>query len=200
MLSVEYLIQYLDEAEGSSVHKNKTESDVTAFYGVYRKYNSKFEGWYWLDNIAKLYNLDYRYNKEDRKALNILLKSEPVLIRMYHAYSKLFHERNMKKMHLDKFPSSKTALTYFSLTTNAGKKRATKVLQQALNNLDIKTSVDGDFGPNTLKHLLMVKDAQALNEAMLTNMQRFYDRLIASKPQKYAIYKNGWTNRLKSLS
>lgn len=199
MLTIEDLIAYLDTAEGSSIHKNKTESDVTAFYGVYRKYHSSFEGWHWLDDIAEIFNLDYRNNYKDRKELNHLIQTRDNLRRMYNEYSELFHKRNMKKMHLGQFPSTKTALTYFSLTTNAGKKRATKVLQESLNNLNIRTTIDGDFGPNTLKNLLMVVDARALNEAMLKNMQRFYDRLIARNPDKYAIYKNGWTNRLNSL-
>ena len=67
-LTIDNLISYLETAEGSSIHRNKTEKDVTAFYGVYREANKKSRGWIWLDYIAKLNNLeDYRTNKESRK-------------------------------------------------------------------------------------------------------------------------------------
>lgn len=200
-LTVKELIDYLATAEGSSIHRNKTEEDVTAFYGVYRLYNKKFEGWWWLDDTAKENGFsDYRTNRKSMKALNKLIHNDPILWNAYQAISSMFHKRNMSKMKLDKFPSSKTALTFFSLVTNAGKKRGVVVMQRALTEMGIPTSDDGAFGPGTARNLGKVTDAEKLNKLMLKHMQKFYDYLVAKNPSKYGIYAKGWKNRLTALA
>lgn len=200
-LKVQELIDYLAIAEGSSIHRNKTEKDVTAFYGVYRLYNKKFEGWWWLDDVANENGFaDYRTNRTSMKALSKLIHKDPILWNAYQAISTMFHRRNMTKMKLNKFPSSKTALTFFSLVTNAGKKRAVKTMQRALTEIGIPTTDDGAFGPGTARNLGKVKDAEKLNKLILKHMQKFYDYLTTSNPKKYGIYAKGWKNRLKALA
>ena len=198
-LTIDDLIDYLAKAEGKEIHKNKTEKDITAFYGVYRYANPSFKGWNWLDSIAKGEGLaNYRVNKTIRKELNSIIEKK--YKQAYIELSKVFHRRNMSKMYLDRFPSTKSALTYFSLATNAGISRASKIVQQSLNNMDIKVVVDGSLKKGTARMLDKVEDSEELNKYMLENMQDFYDYLIKKNPTKYSRYKNGWTNRLKALA
>ena len=202
-LTIEDLIEYLEVTEGSKIHRNKTEEDITAFYGVYRYANPTFKGWVWLDFVSEISNLkDYRTNKKTRALLNKVIFSNKYYSEYYSILSKRFHRANMSEMYLDRFPNSKTAITYFSLVTNAGINRASKVLQESLNNLGLglEIEIDGNFGDESVIILDKVTNSEKLNKKMLENMQDFYDHLIKKNPSKYSIYKNGWANRLKALA
>lgn len=200
-MHINKLMDYLAIAEGWYIHKNATESDVTAFYGIYRKAHPKFPGWWWLDDIARHKKLkQYRESKLQRNQLNAIIKADPVLKSAYDAIAAFWHEKNAESLGLDHFPDDKTAITFFSLYTNS-QEGAGLSLQRAINEMsDTRVAVDGVVGRNTLKALSKIKDAAKLNELMLMNMQDYYNSLIRAKPAKYGRYANGWTKRLKGLA
>lgn len=195
------LLEYLTEAEGWYIHKNATEGDVTAFYGIYRKENPKFAGWWWLDDLAKQHKLkQYRTNKKQRNRLNWIIKTDPILREIYDDIAVFWHMENAAKMGLNHFPDDKTALTYFSLRTNSIE-GAGLSLQRAINEMsDTYLKVDGVVGKQTLAAVSKIKDANKLNELILMNMQDYYNALIKAKPAKYSRYADGWTKRLKGLA
>lgn len=195
------LLEYLAKAEGWYIHKNATESDVTAFYGIYRKEHPKFAGWWWLDDLAKKHDLkQYRTKKKQLNKLNWIIKRDPILKEIYDDIAVFWHMENAAKMGLDHFPDDKTALTYFSLRTNSPK-GAGLSLQRAINEMsDTYLKVDGVVGDKTLAAVSKIKDAEKLNELILMNMQDYYNALIRQSPAKYGRYANGWTNRLKGLA
>lgn len=195
------LLNYLGDVEGWYIHKNSTERDVTAFYGIYRAEHPKFAGWWWLDDLAKQHKLkQYRTKKKQRNKLNWIIKTDPILREIYDDIAKFWHMINASKMGLDHFPDAKTALTYFSLYTNS-QQGAGLSLQRAINEMsDTYLRVDGVAGKHTLAALSTIKDAAKLNELILMNMQDYYNALIRARPAKYKRYANGWTNRLKGLA
>jgi len=195
------LMKHLSKAEGWQVHKNKTEKDITAFCGIYRKAHPNFKGWWWLDSVAEMYHCaGYRDSKKAMKELNRIIANDETLRSMYDHIAMRWHRNNAAEIGLEKFPDEKTAITYFSLHTNSPR-GAGKSLQRAINDMsNTYLKIDGVVGSHTLHALSRIKDAKKLNKLILMYMQDYYNSLIRWKPEKYRIYANGWTNRLKGLA
>ncbi|WP_425154705.1 glycoside hydrolase family 108 protein [Candidatus Palauibacter sp.] len=82
--------------------------------------------------------------------------------------------------------------TVFDMAVNAGRTRAVRLLQDALNHLGHDIAADGDIGPKTLR-AVRGSDPLALLHAYTTRRVRYYARLASRRSnQKFLL---GWVNR-----
>lgn len=88
------------------------------------------------------------------------------------------------------------ALAVTEAAWGSGPERAIRHLQEALNKLGNKLTVDGKNGPST-KAAANAADPQKLYAAYWTERRKFIDYLTSL--DKYKKYKNGWNNRINSF-
>lgn len=81
----------------------------------------------------------------------------------------------------------------FDVAVNAGPSRAHKLLQQAVNKLGGKLSVDGVIGNVTLS-LLTKYTSESLMNAYIAEQMEFYHNLVKAAP-KNQMFLKGWINR-----
>ena len=90
----------------------------------------------------------------------------------------------------DKVPP-KLRLIYFDMVVNMGKKRAVKILQTAINNKGVATTIDGGIGPQTLNNL---RKAKLEPERLRAYRVKYYGDLVNRKPSLERYY-YGWYRR-----
>jgi lysozyme family protein len=185
-------MSYLGRYEGTVVHWNKTESSYTSPYGVYKKLFPKASVIKYIDKRAEELGINLRRrNTRELARFNRLLTAKDKQIIRDLAYE--FMMSHFVDKRVEPYLSPKETLTFFSLSVNGGASRGRKALQSAIG-----VKVDGKIGKRTLSKLKEYKGD--LNRGMLSYMKNFYLSLIRRNPSKYAIYKNGWMNRLKGLA
>tara|TARA_R100000365_G_C2702842_1_gene40764 strand:- start:160 stop:636 length:477 start_codon:yes stop_codon:yes gene_type:complete len=91
-----------------------------------------------------------------------------------------------------KVPSN-LQLIYFDMVVNQGKRRAVKILQEALNGKGVPTEVDGGIGPTTIGNL---KKANLEPERLRSYRIKYYADLVNRKPTLER-YWYGWYRRAK---
>lgn len=209
------LMNYLAKAEGTEIHRNSTESDITTGYGIYRAEHPKALIFEEIDIIASHLYLDSNSKNWSKSDLALLNKH----IHQNNLQDKLkdlatdFYKDYMSDIKIDSFPPA-CQVAVFSMYTN-GPLLAVKSIQDSINTMNsngfidyIEQSVDGVIGSKTLNGIIEVskiseKDdtfSYLFEQIMLLNMSRQYSRLAVAKPDKYLKYLNGWENRLQYLS
>ena len=195
------LLKYLQENEGDYIHFNRGEKDITSAYGIYRYAHPKASIFAWYKQLRKQYGIGSLKKKKNRKKLNEIISTKPFYKEIEKDLAYDFYMNNLLNHTVLSNLDKHSGLTYASIAINGGRKRGIKALQYALSRVareDI--SIDGKVGPQTIMALKGIKGNYVyLNNYMIEYMLRFYDRLVRSKPKKYARYKKGWYNRMNKL-
>lgn len=204
------ILNYLADAEGTTVHYNRGEKDITSPYGVYRSQHPNAAIFTYIDEVARsLGNTrsSRRWTRKDIKRINDKLDMS-IIDRLAIE----FYEDFLKSLHLDIF-SKESTLAAFSLYTN-GPLLMWKSVQSTINKFDSngwigyeQQSVDGQYGSKTRNGLIQIQELCTRNstfgylfEALLiSHMQLEYARLAVANPGKYLKYLNGWNNRVTKL-
>jgi len=93
----------------------------------------------------------------------------------------------------DKIDDYVIAARIFDMTVNMGARQTGLIVQRALNNSGVPTTVDGAIGPNTLKNINRADSEKLIVEIRFEHV-KFYLALIEKKPA-LSKYKNGWLRR-----
>ena len=184
------IMNYLASVEGDYIHKNATESEITAPYGIYKNAFPTADIFTFIDRIAKNNKLDVI---KDMDKLNKIITNENYNEVRNLAWS--FYVKEFLDVRLMNGLGPKSGLTVFSNSVNAGKSVGIKSLQYALG-----VKEDGIIGSITMTAInKYAKDDDKLNQKLLTYMDDFYHRLVEQNPTKYYVYLDGWMNRLNGL-
>ncbi len=201
-LSVEEMVAHLVEVESYTIHYNKGERGKTAPAGIYYKNFPHWEGWRFLTHLAQEHGITFDPAASDSvgcKALTEIVRSE-YKEEMDGLIEAFVRKEYFDKLHPERFPGKKSALSFFSLTVHAGPYRAAKLLQKVLVDNGAKIAVDGRAGAKTFAALERSGlDDDYLNQQLLLQMYFFYNKLVARKPARYGKFYKGWVNRLKKL-
>lgn len=93
----------------------------------------------------------------------------------------------------DQIKVEATSTKLFDTTVNVGTKRATRFMQQALNQMGLSLIEDGVFGSKTAAAINAVENSVLLN--VYRDIQAGYYRgLVAADPKK-AVFLRGWLRR-----
>ena len=93
--------------------------------------------------------------------------------------------------------SQAVATWLFDFGVNTGPKRACRVLQQALRELDSPVEVDGEFGPETLYYTNLTEESDLLPE-LRAQAAAYYCRIVAYAPKRRK-FLVGWLKRIGVL-
>lgn len=204
------ILEYLYKAEGTEIHYNSTEEDITSPGGIYRLEHPNAEIFEYIDYVAGELDIQKpssEFSDDEIAMINSKL-DRPTVDRLVLQF---YNEFN-KGAHLDMFTEN-IQLAMFSLYTNSPL-NAWKSVQSAINKfvsngiISYKLqNVDGYPGSVTFDGLEAVKDVadgtvlELLFESyMLLEMSKIYAKLAVSNPSKYIKYLNGWNNRLEVLA
>ena len=200
------LMKYLGKAEGTTLHYNTSESDITTAYGIYRVAHPDAEIFKYIDRVADNIGITTKskdWTTAEIDSIGIVLDDKNVL-----KLAEEFYTKFTLKAKLNEFPKE-AQVAMFSMYTNSPK-LAWKATQSAINKfesnelIDYKQQlVDGYPGETTYDGLELCTAANngSLFEAyMLLEMNRQYGKLAVSNPDKYLQYLNGWNNRMEALA
>ena len=209
------LLNYLAKAEGTQIIRNKTESDITAPYGIYKTMHPNADIFKEIDKIATKAGLSGDSKSWTKSNLDVLneyvLKNN--LSQTLKRLAAVFYDNYLEDAELNLYPQ-KAMITRFSLYTNSPK-LANKATQDAINDFitnklishDLLT-VDGDAGANTKQALKLIFDlcerddnlGLLFESYMLLSMSKNYAKLAVLNHDRYLEYLNGWNNRLDKLA
>jgi hypothetical protein len=189
--SKDNIMNYLAESEGTDVHFNEGEKDITSPYGIYKGEHPHTEMFRFIDKVAKANNLDVI---KDMDKLNVIFNNQYFNEVRNVAWS--FYVKEFLDVKLMSKLGAKSALSVFSNSVNSGKVNGIKSLQYGIG-----VKPDGIIGAKTMKAVNAIdsKDDDILNQKILEYMDRFYKSLVAQDPSKYYKFLDGWMNRLKRL-
>jgi len=200
----ETILQYLAVEEGTMFHWNRKENSYTTPYGIYKSANRNEEIIIYSDSLFEKYGLPQ--TKQGSKKLNKKLNSlerRKIADMAFDLYYRKYmsHKANKTLDHKgirdfgNKDAYTKLKLSIFSLSVNAGKKKAIFKLQQT-----VKVFPDGLYGPKTSQAVMnYTATPKQFNERYLINVKKFYDALINNNYERYGIFQRGWYNRLRRL-
>lgn len=201
------LLDYLGEAEGTHLHYNSTEKDITTPYGIYRVSHPDAEVFTYIDKVAKSIGItkpSSKWNSVEVKKVDNAIDRGKLNELIYK-----FYEDFLVKIHLNTF-DEEAKLAAFSMYVNSPKlmwKSVQSTINKFVTNkwIDYKIqTVDGGYGNDTKNGLFKVNEACDSNplfgvifEAyMVSHMQLEYAKLVADNPDKYLKYLIGWNNRV----
>ena len=206
-LNIDKFKKYLVSAESDRVHWNKGEDGFTTPCGVYSVANKNAEV---VDKIKRemvKYGLNYN-NRSDvlyfDKTLSKSFREE--LCDMATRYELQKYIKLPEEL-IDIFDEN-TLLVYFSISVNAGNKRANKLLQEHFGAYP-----DGIIGKRTIEAIVLdymelvqkfgegsgrESFNRALQYAMISEMIDFYHKLATQ--DRYKRYLRGWLNRMRNLA
>jgi lysozyme family protein len=164
------------------LHKNETE-ELSTIAGLYRKYNQHNVNWGLIDSLIELCNGDIKQTSK------MLYANDTIQKQVISAYKFEYWD----KARLDEVNSQLIANNIFVFGVNAGIVRAIKMAQEIVD-----VTVDGIIGVQTLSALNNYDEALFKME-FDRKEELYYQSIIDSKPEKYAMYENGWTNRLLAV-
>lgn len=201
------ILNYLAKAEGTEIHRNSTEADITTPYGIYRESHPDAAIFKYIDTVAQSIGIKTKSETWDQVTLDRVNKA---MDRNEIARLALeFYNDFMTKLHLDIF-TEQSQLAAFSLYTN-GPLIFWKSVQATINKFTtngwidyIKQGVDGDYGRKTSNGLVLIQELCHKNNLygyifegyMISHMQLEYARLAVANPAKFLKYLNGWNNRV----
>lgn len=209
------LIKYLADAEGTQIHYNNREHDITSMYGIYRHANPDAKIFEEIDYLAFKLGIkekSCKWLKKDLDLINNYINKDKALVDKFILLAVEFYENYYKRARLDVFhPDCVVAMA--SMYANS-QKLSWRAVQYAINTMnsngfiEYKTiSEDGKAGNNTLRGLEKclyacntVKNTGLLFESyMLLGMCAEYSKLVKANPNKYLRFSIGWDNRMKKL-
>nr|DAX81678.1 MAG TPA: hypothetical protein [Bacteriophage sp.] len=210
-----YLMNYLEKAEGTTVHRNSTESDITSPYGIYKSAHPTAQIFTFIDQIAKeagIFKSSQQWTQNDLNLINQNIQRTNKLPQI-RSLAESFYDKYTQGLPLDKIPEL-CQVTVFSLYTNSSL-NASKAIQMACNSfiknysLQIASLVeDGALGRSSISALENINRCIGINTdralyfetLILLHMSKLYATLAVANPDKYLIYLKGWNNRLETLS
>lgn len=177
------------KVEGGYINDPSDPGDATNF-GISLRF---LQG---LDNVSilKLVDID-RDGDVDANDVKHLTKDIALQI-----YRTAFWD----KYRYDRFYDA-SAVKLFDMSVNMGPIQAHKIFQRAMNAFTVKNNrvliVDGDLGSNSYNkysQIIIQFSENALLEAVRKEQLKFYNNLIAQKPE-LTKFLHGWTNRVYSV-
>lgn len=209
------LLKYLSKAEGTQIHFNKGEKDITSMYGVYKYSNPKAKIFKEIQKLAIKLDLHYdsrNWQEDDLIKINNFINKDEKLVSNFILLAAEFYETYLIKARLDMFHKD-SVVAMFSMFVNS-RRLAWKSVQYAINTMfkngfiDYETlKEDSKVGNKTMlglekclyvcnhkKHLGLLFESY-----MLLGMSAEYSYLIKKNPKKYNRFSTGWDNRLKEL-
>jgi len=206
------ILDYLREAEGSQIHYNNGEDDITAPYGIYRVAHPDAKIFKVIDGIARWAGILYDSSEWTTNVINRIngyIKNNVVMQAEVYEAVEEFYKDYLKGAHLDMF-TDECKIAMMSMYTNSNK-GAWKAVQGALitlvknDKLQVKmedlSTVDGYYGSKTAKALSKVDvDPLYFEALMLLGMLDYYVELWYKNPSKYGKYLRGWKERMVKLS
>ena len=208
------LIDYLGKAEGTHIHYNKGEFDITAPYGIYRHEHPGAAIFTYINTIAKKVGMDPDssvWDNSDIDKMNSYLDHQIVI-----DLTKEFYDGYFKDSPLDNLPKD-VYLAFYSVYTNS-QVLGVKALQMAFWNMkksnafEFKTElsiVDGYNGSKTKRAAEEIKEACRvstnpflglyLEALMISSMKSLYIIITAKNPDRNLRSIRGWSNRLQLL-
>jgi hypothetical protein len=204
------ILDYLANAEGTTVHRNSTETDITSPYGIYRAVHPKASIFGYIDSIAKSIGVVSQSKDLDKSTIdkiNLKLDNAKVL-----AYADEFYNTYLAGAKLELFKDeAKIAMLSMYTNSNTG---AWIAVQRAIISLVKSKQIplelsqvsidDGKFGGKTQNALTLIKQHNYISgyhfeSLILFYMTTYYVELWKKNPQKYGIYLDGWKNRMAKL-
>lgn len=218
------LLKLIKIQEGGILHRNKSESDITNGYGIYRHAYPNEEIFQYYDNIAEEIGINGKsstWTDENIKAIQSKIDLE-----IEFELSKQFYLNTyFKRFKIDVFSlPEQLCLAVASILIN-GPKLGSKALQQSYNIIlkkytkrfpeefkNIKPiSEDGIIGDNTAKAIMILNECvlkmnhpdsvELWLSVYLSCVKSLYVELATGKSKdKYAQYLRGWVlNRVDNL-
>ena len=209
------LLKYLSSAEGTQIHFNKGEKDITSMYGVYKYSNPKAKIFEEIQKLAIKLDLPYdsrNWKEKDLNKINNFINQDKILVDKFISLSAEFYEEYLKKARLNMFHKD-SVVAMFSMFVNS-RRLAWKSVQYAINTMNQngfieyeKIAEDSKVGSKTLKglekclYICKARENMGLlfESYMLLGMSAEYSYLIKKNPKKYNRFSTGWDNRLKKL-
>ena len=197
------VLDYLNVAEGSTLHYNSGELDITAPYGIYRHAHPDAKIFKYIDEVALTIGITSASSHWTNAVVtSVDNRLDSAMIRELACE---FYEDYLSGAHLELFPEE-CKVAMMSMYTNSPK-LAWKAVQRTLialnksGKLGVRpeqlSKVDGSFGSKTSVALKLVKeqvDPMYLETMMLFKMLCEYVELGNAK------YLNGWKNRMDLLT
>jgi len=195
---INIILDHLAKAEGTEVHYNKGEKDITAPYGIYKYRNKTATIFKHIDTAATLcgiFKQSRNFVQSDIDAINTILDDKDM-----RELAKEFYIDYFKGAHLDSYPEE-CVVAYADMFTNSPK-MAMKSVQEALikldhnpiDNFNALSTVDGKYGTKTREALLILKYGKQgllLKSFMISAMKSNYVKLATGNPTKYLKYLKG---------
>ena len=203
---VDKKMDYLAKAEGSLIHYNNGERDITLPYGLYLQNKSNL--YHYIVELGESEGITTptsSWSKDDISIVNELVEKSAYGVRQL---AKEFYMEFMRKAHLDLYPDACKDVIY-SLYINSPK-YSTMAVQRSIRNmvkskrLDLnlhETSIeDGGWGTKTRKSLeLIMKQNKEFSwyfeEAIINNMEDIYEEIADTDSEKKNL--KGWKNRVR---
>lgn len=208
--SYRVLLHKIREQEGGRLHYNRTESDITTGYGIYKAKHPRALIFKYIEEIAEQNRITTDTTKWNSSI--ILDKINELIVPSMEVWlSYLFYKEFYKQLHLDQLHPILVD-PFVSIYTN-GVRLFVISLQRAINkiyqnyNIDPTfsvTSVDGYMGPVTLKWYINISKQNEViikefKNLFLLYAKSYYINLACKKPNKYLVYLKGWDNRVNGL-
>jgi len=176
--------------EGGYVNDPDDPGAETVF-GISRKYHPDWIGWQVIDSIPDKSQITLDFLKEN--------------LDLFDAVAKFYYHKFYIPVKADKIEefAPKLACLLFDTAVNTGTKRASKILQKAINRKlreleKPEILVDGIIGPMTIGILIDLYEKD-YNDIIIINNFKFerilYYIEIAQKRQTLCKYLKGWVNR-----
>jgi len=209
------LMEYLAKAEGTNIHYNDKELDITAMYGIYRHSNPSAKIFEEIDYLAFTLGIkekSYNWLDSHIETINKYINKRDELISKFIELAAEFYEQFYNRARLSMFHSDCVLAVASMYTTSP--KLCWKSIQYGINTMNSngiiyykKIAVDGVAGEETIKGLNKClyecntrKNISLLFESyMLLGMTTEYSKLVKLNPKKYMEYSIGWDNRMKKL-
>jgi len=208
------ILEHLRKVEGTTVHRQPNEKDITAPFGVYKYIHPDAKIFKFIDEIAL--EVGIRTNSKRWRKIELEKINDRIVTKNYTPeIEKLvqdFYGDYLKGAHITMFPKQ-CSLAMFSMYTHSAE-HSFEAVQESLNSfvrsrhINYKIQgVDGSYGKDTRDGLKLVKGLSEdeplygfLFEAnMIGHMSRIYGILVADNPAKYLRYQKGWDNRIIKL-
>ncbi len=203
---IEKYVKQLATEEGTLIHRNDGEDDITLPYGLYKKYDSEmYKG---IVRIANEIGITKHTSEWNQKDINVVNK---LLAPMGAGIEKLaieFYEDFIRPAKLNLYPKDCKAVM-FSLYINSPKYSIMAVQRSIINMvksdrigllLNEVSREDGGMGSKTEKSLQYIRTKSNdfyyyFEEAIISNMKDIYEEL-ADTPEEQKNLK-GWKNRVR---
>lgn len=198
MTNIELFVKKLSNVEGTIVHRNKNEKDITSPYGIYRYTQPKASIFNYIDQVANeigITNPSTIWSSEDIDRVNKSLDSDKVFELAVDFY-KTFTPLDLDSIDIN------IAYAYFNIYTNSPK-CANSAMQSTCNKFGESLKVDGIIGKmsklsieNVLNSDINTKEFLYL---FLLACKDYYINITVSSPNNYIQYLKGWNNRVNAL-